>query len=347
MIQPPLGKPWLLYVLLGSSLALNLVMVLDRPDTAPAPALADADAAAAAAAAPAPGQAVAPGEAVAPTQAASLATALPVAAPAVPVPEGWRITRASVEGSVARTFQLAVGDEGDALSAAYARLFVWDMDLRRDPQRGDQVEVLWRPDPQSVVEILGARYVAVGQGRTLEAWRWQPPGEAFAAYWNHDGRSVERRIVQGPLEHYEQITALLKDRPNHKGMDFKTPVGTPVESPKAATVARVNWNHGNNGDCIELRYDDGVTAKMLHLSEIMVAAGQRVQAGQVIAKSGNTGHSTAPHLHYELHRADDTVIDPLDYHAVEQLQLQGDTLVAFQSEETRLAALLDQPVAMN
>lgn len=327
MFQPPFGKPWLLYVLLGSSLALNLVMVLDRPSS--------------------PDVAAAEEEEVAAADLAEPAASAPAAAPVIDpasMGEGWQVTAAPVDSNLARTFQLAAGDQGDALAAAYARLFVWELDLRRDLQKGDSVEVIWRPHPTAVVEVLAARFHSRKLGKTLEAWRWQPPGQAFATYWDATGRGVERRLSGGPIQHYEQITALLKDRPKHKGMDFKAPVGAEVFSPANATVTRTNWNWSANGNCVELQFDDGHIAKLLHLSENKVEAGQRVTKGQVIALSGNTGRSTAPHLHYELHKGEQ-VVDPLDYHDLEQQQLTGATLEAFLAERARMAATLDQAVA--
>ena len=332
MFQPPYGKPWLLYVLLGSSLALNLVMVIDRPSSPDAEASdteEDGE------------QVVAAGDEA---QAGTPAAASPAATPAAMVGEGWQVTHAPVDSNLARTFQLAAGDQGDALAAAYARLFVWDLDLRRDLQKGDSVEVIWRPHPTAVVEVLAARFHSQKLGKTLEAWRWQPPGQPFATYWDETGRGVERRLVGGPIQHYEQITALLKDRPKHKGMDFKAPVGAEVLAPSNATVTRTNWNWSANGNCMELQFDDGHIAKLLHLSENKVEAGQRVSKGQVIALSGNTGRSTAPHLHYELHKGEQ-VVDPLDYHDLEQQQLTGATLEAYMAERARLAATLDQAVA--
>ncbi|NOY24546.1 MAG: M23 family metallopeptidase, partial [Oligoflexia bacterium] len=248
------------------------------------------------------------------------------------------MTKAVVDHSLAWTFRDALGEPGDAVSAAYSRLFWWDLDLTSDIQKGDQIEVIWRPSQDSVVEVLGARFHSQKLGRTLEAWRWQPPGEHFATYWDAEGRGVERRLRGGPISDYEQITALLKDRPSHKGMDFKAPVGTPVMAPAKGLVTRTNWNHANNGNCVEIQLDDGYLVKFLHLSENRIEAGQRVTAGQVVALSGNTGHSTAPHLHYEMHK-DGKVVDPLDYHALDQQQLTGTLLVSFQAERARLASL--------
>ncbi len=131
------------------------------------------------------------------------------------------------------------------------------------------------------------------------------------------------QLQNGPLASYDQVTSLLRDRPKHRGMDFKTPVGTDVRTPKAGSVTRVNWNVAANGDCVEVQYGDGILAKFLHLQSVGVRVGQRVAAGAVIAASGNTGHSTAPHLHYQLDRGE-RAIDPVDYHGTTRRTLPAD-----------------------
>jgi len=85
-------------------------------------------------------------------------------------------------------------------------------------------------------------------------------------------------------------------------------------------VLRTNWNWSANGNCMEVQYPDGTLAKFLHLSENRVKVGDKVEVGQVIALTGNTGHSTAPHLHYQLNQGE-KVVDPLDYHGTERRQL--------------------------
>lgn len=359
MIQPPYGKPWLLYGILGCSLALNLVMVVERGDardTAGAASSAGEAAPLAAVASVVPEQqptAVAAAPATPPPAAAPAATTpvvamaasapVPTPLPAV-VPAGWTVTQAEVQHSLARTFQKAVGDDGDALSAVYSRLFVWDLDLRRDLQRGDQVEVAWRRDDRGDVEVVAARLHSGKLGRTLAAYRWQAPGDAFVSYWSEDGTEVPFRLKDGPLQDYEQITSLLKDRPSHAGMDFKAPVGTPVTSPKAGTVTRVNWNWSSNGNCVEVKHTDGAVAKYLHLSEARVSVGQTVSPGDIIALTGNTGRSTAPHLHYQVEQGG-KVVDPLTYHTTVRRRIEGANLGALLAETSRMDAILGQAVA--
>lgn len=142
---------------------------------------------------------------------------------------------------------------------------------------------------------------------------------------------VPRRLVNGPLRgQYEQVTSLLKDRPSHKGMDFKVPEGTPVVTPLEGAVVRTNWNLAYNGNCVEVRFSDGTVARFLHLSRTDVTPGQKLAAGTVVGLSGNTGRSTAPHLHYELER-NGKVVDPVEYHGVTRRQLPESEREAFRA----------------
>jgi murein DD-endopeptidase len=233
----------------------------------------------------------------------------------------YRELTLNVHGSLAASFARDLGQDGNQLAAHLARIFMWDLDMRRDVEAGDEVHLLWRPvDGVEGVEIGAASYRSRRLGQTLLAYRFTPGGDDYASYWDPGGVERARRLEGSPLAQYEQITALLKDRPTHQGMDFKTPVGTPVRAPRGGVVTRIDWKPPGNGRCVEVRYDDGTLAKFLHLSAIQVRSGARVRAGQVLALSGNTGHSTAPHLHYQLSRGGRT-LDPVDYHGVTRRKL--------------------------
>ncbi len=334
------AKPWLIYVLLGCSLATNVMLLLargasDKPDSH---AIVQAPIDAAGSAAPVNGSAAATGA----VHEAAVQPASGQAVPSTAPTAGWTVLRSKVEQSLARTFQLAGGESGDALASVYTRLFVWDLELRRDLQAGDSIAVVWRHAPDGLPEIAAASLQSEKLGRTVAAYHWQAPGDPFPSYWHLDGTEAPLRLRDGPLAQYEQITSVLKDRPTHKGMDFKTPVGTPVSAPRPGTVTRVNWNWTANGNCVEIRYDDGVLGKFLHLSENRVAEGARVSVGQVIALTGNTGHSTAPHLHYQLNRGEKT-IDPLDYHGTIRRSLNAEQIAAMRRDVAGFESMLAEP----
>jgi murein DD-endopeptidase MepM/ murein hydrolase activator NlpD len=256
------------------------------------------------------------------------------------MPADLHAVRGSVDRNLAYTLaQAGVTEKADALAQTTARLFVWDLDLRRDMQRGDDLQVLWSSAAEHP-EIYAARYVSKKQGRTLSAYRFKATGDNFYSYWSEDGTEVPHSLVGGPLPGgYEQITSLLKDRPSHAGMDFKLPVGQPVVTPRAGTVTKVDWNFKYNGNCAEVRWADGTIARFLHLSQTTAKAGQQLAAGAQVGLSGNTGRSTAPHLHYELERSGRTV-DPVEVHGTVRRALSAADLARLAEERVRLDAWL-------
>jgi murein DD-endopeptidase len=340
MARPSSSTPGAIYIALGASLALNVFLLAGSFGSGDSEAPPTAEEAADAEDAELDeGTEGDDDVAEAPAAAAAPPTVLG-AQPSTPVPAGeWAVLHGSVESSLARTFQGIAGPDGDALASVFTRLFVWDIDMRRDLQKGDAVSVVWRKGADGFPEVAAGTFASKRLGQTLAAYRWQAPADQYASYWRLDGTEAPLRLKDGPLDQYEQITSLLKDRPSHKGMDFKTPVGTEVKSPRAGVVTRVNWNWGANGNCVEVKFDDGVLAKFLHLSENRVKQGDRVAAGQVIALTGNTGHSTAPHLHYQLDRGDKT-LDPLDYHGTVRRKLGDDQVAALKRDVATYESML-------
>ena len=339
------GRPWLLLGLLTVSLSLNLYMVTNRPgptnnvvvDTNAAPDDQTAETA------PRPGPVSIPVEVVPAAGAerspspATLERDLRVTDP------DWNLMDEEVTHSLARTFSNADSENGNALSAVYSRLFHWDIDLRRDLRKGDRIRVVWKKGDDGI-EIAVALLKSGKLGKTLTAYRFHRTGDSFPSYWQKDGVEITRRLKDGPLTDYEMVTSLLKDRPTHAGMDFKVPVGFNVLSTRAGTVTRTNWNTRSNGNCVEVRYADGTLAKYLHLSKTGVRAGQRVNRGDVVGESGNTGRSTAPHLHYQLN-VGSRVLDPVDVHGTHARSINPGDRNAFDSNVARLDALLGNALA--
>lgn len=85
----------------------------------------------------------------------------------------------------------------------------------------------------------------------------------------------------------------------HRGVDLNLHVGDSVVSAFDGKVRVVKYEAGGYGHYIVVRHDNGLETVYGHLSRTLVRPGQRVHAGQLIAKGGNTGRSTGPHLHFE------------------------------------------------
>ena len=97
----------------------------------------------------------------------------------------------------------------------------------------------------------------------------------------------------------------------HGGIDFATPVGTPIHATAAGTVTFAGRN-GGYGNMIEIDHGNGLTTRFAHLNRIRVEKGQKVAAGARIGDAGNTGRSTGPHLHYEV-RTTKGAVNPMQY----------------------------------
>ncbi|MGH8967865.1 MAG: M23 family metallopeptidase, partial [Actinomycetes bacterium] len=95
----------------------------------------------------------------------------------------------------------------------------------------------------------------------------------------------------------------------HYGLDFAAPMGTPIYAAADGVVIEAGSASGF-GLWVRVRHDDGTITVYGHINRALVAEGDRVRAGEVIAEVGNRGRSTGPHLHLEVVRPDGTKIDP-------------------------------------
>lgn len=95
----------------------------------------------------------------------------------------------------------------------------------------------------------------------------------------------------------------------HNGVDFKASIGTPVYAPADGLVSFSGYQRAA-GYYVIVRHINNYSTVYMHLSKSEVKEGQKVTVGQLIARTGNTGRTTGPHLHYEV-RINDRPVDPL------------------------------------
>lgn len=125
--------------------------------------------------------------------------------------------------------------------------------------------------------------------------------------WRGGGSRVEGARFALPMDKHTHITSPFGSRTapntpkgkgssNHQGIDLRVPVGTPVKAISGGTVSFAG-DKGGYGVTVVIKHDDGTTTSQYgHLSQFNVQPGMKVNAGDVIALSGNTGKSTGPHL---------------------------------------------------
>lgn len=95
----------------------------------------------------------------------------------------------------------------------------------------------------------------------------------------------------------------------HQGDDLAAPVGTPLLALSEGVVISAGYE-GGYGNKVEIRYWDGTVSVYAHMDRIDVAVGEQVGSGARVGASGNTGHSTGPHLHLEIHPNGGGPVDP-------------------------------------
>lgn len=98
----------------------------------------------------------------------------------------------------------------------------------------------------------------------------------------------------------------------HQGIDIAAEMGTPIVATADGVVTIAGWNAGGYGNMVDIDHGSGVSTRYGHASAVVVTAGQRVRRGQIIAYVGSTGHSTGPHLHYEV-RLSGQPVNPSSY----------------------------------
>lgn len=133
-----------------------------------------------------------------------------------------------------------------------------------------------------------------------------------------------------PPDSYELVSRFRPpSRPSHDGVDLAAPTGTPIYAAAAGVVLAAgcdspycdrpgNPNLPGCGLRININHGNGFGTRYCHAVRLNVAAGAQVQAGQLIAWSGSTGHSSGPHLHFEIHRnapplTSANAVDPLTF----------------------------------
>jgi murein DD-endopeptidase MepM/ murein hydrolase activator NlpD len=218
-----------------------------------------------------------------------------------PRPRGRRPLALGITALLAFGAFVAVPGSTPVLSAATRSSdSAVEMPYDRDPASALQAKV-----SEDLRSRLAAYYAAVANNDAL----------ARAADSQRASRGEPRQSLGGAVggnQYWRPTTGTLTQpfHPGHKGIDIGVPEGTPVVAATDAAVTFAGQQSGY-GNHIEVRHPDGVITTYSHLSRIDVAVGEPVKSGQQIAASGNTGHSTGPHLHFEVRPSDGAFTDPI------------------------------------
>lgn len=227
-----------------------------------------------------------------------------------PVPYDLIVT--GVIGKIESSLFQALEDYGEQalLALEIADIFGWDIDFYTDPREGDTFEVvvekkILKGELLGYGRVLAAQYR--NEGKLYQAVLFRDPS-GRPAYYAPDGKSMQKAFLRSPLKFSAAVTSrfsyrrfhpILKRYRPHLGVDYRAPLGSPVQAVGEGRVVSAGWS-GGGGKTIHLRHAKGYETLYLHLSRIYVRPGQRVRQGQVIGRSGSTGLSTGPHLDFRV-----------------------------------------------
>lgn len=240
------------------------------------------------------------------------------------------------------------GQEG-AIAAALDK----HLPLRRNARDGDTFSLLveqeWLsndPKPYST-RLIAFSYT--GDRMQIRAARYQderfytPEGLSLIPPFDRIPLAQPARISSSfNLNRRHPITGRVQP---HHGTDFAVNTGTPIKAPADGRVIRRGW-HPFGGNYLVIDHGQGYETRYLHLLRSQVKRGQDVKRGQSIGLSGNTGRSTGPHLHYELH-INGRPVDAMRAELPSVEKLQGPELKEFLSQSQQLFAGLDGQIKLD
>lgn len=172
--------------------------------------------------------------------------------------------------------------------------------LHKEADGLDHLAVAWRMPGQALTSqpvVIEPRYLCQYE-------RPRTPVKQIAGYSNKDviGTGDLAWPAKGRISQYFHS--------KHRGLDLAIPQGTPVQAADKGEVVFLGWR-SCYGNLVILDHGAGLRTYYAHLKDISVVAGQTVERGDAIGFSGNTGCSTGPHLHFEVHDGQ-TRVNPLE-----------------------------------
>lgn len=253
-------------------------------------------------------------------------------------------------GSIESSLYQSAVDAGlpEGLIPAFVNLFSWDVDFTREIRKGDTFKITYtqKRDRDGTLRDTGPIVAAAitARGKPLDAYRFYT-GSKYD-YFNSKGEGLRKSLLRTPLDviritsHYnlKRKHPVLGYTRAHRGTDFGGPVGTPVKASGDGVVERASW-YGSFGNYVRINHGNGYKTAYAHLNGYArgIRAGKRVKQGQIIAYLGNTGRSTGPHLHYEVHK-NGKQVNPMKV-VLPKTKLPRKKLAALKSQVSEMVAL--------
>ncbi|RAX41844.1 M23 family metallopeptidase [Rhizobium tropici] len=217
----------------------------------------------------------------------------------------------------------------------------------------DSVDLLFRKSDDGRNELMFIEFHA--DGDTHRFYLHKDGSDGSSEFYDESGHSIAKSLVHRPVPNGTlgdgfawRVHPILGVKKFHNGVDFRAPMGSPIQAAGDGVVEKISWETGY-GKYVRIRHDGGYETTYAHISATpqSLRVGQRVTQGQVIAYVGSTGYSTGPHLYYEL-RVNGRYENPLTAQLPAGTNLTGKSLDSLRSQVSHvenIMSYLDVPPA--
>lgn len=201
----------------------------------------------------------------------------------------------------------------DGIINQMIKAYSWTVDFQRDIWGGEQVEILYETrETADGSYVRSNRFLYANlklRNRDMPIYLYEKD-KGFPNYFEPSGQSIRRALMKTPIDgarlssgYGMRTHPVLGYKKAHKGVDFAAPIGTPIYAAGDGVVQRAN-RFSSFGNYIKIKHNNTYSTAYAHLNGFAkgIRAGARVKQGQTIGYVGNTGRSTGPHLHYEVHK---------------------------------------------
>lgn len=231
----------------------------------------------------------------------------------------------------------------DRITANTIKLFSYAVDFQRDIQPGDKLSVLYntfKTEDGYVAKTGDIVYAKLNVGPKEYALYRYESKNGQVDYYTAEGKSIRRSegLMRTPVAYGRlssgygvRVHPVLGYTKMHKGVDFASPVGTPVYASGDGVIERAS-RFSSYGNYIRIRHSSKLSTAYAHLKGYAkgIRPGVRVKQGQLIGYVGTTGRSTGPHLHYEV-LVNGVQVNPKSVKVVVDNSLQGEELKRFKN----------------
>ncbi len=218
-----------------------------------------------------------------------------------------------VETTIDRGIYRSAKDSGieNSIVTKFARLYGFEVDFQRDLKKNDKIRIFYERylDDDGISQRTGNIIYSeiINADKNIILYRYEYPNGTIG-YFTPEGKSIEKSLMRTPINGAKltsrygfRMHPILGFNHLHQGTDFAAPIGTPVMASGSGTVEYMGWK-GGYGKFISIRHSAAYQTNYAHLQDYAkgIRRGAKVQQGEIIGYSGNTGSSTGPHLHYEV-----------------------------------------------